>query len=100
MAAADGRPLWRRLEHGCVQAWEVLLTKGSLETEQECAGADILSERLWRDHTGGVSARWTVVDVELTGCRGEAAQLGKGTTHLVKYKMVERWINLGWAEIL
>lgn len=38
--------------------------------------------------------------LKLTGRRGEAAQLGKGTTHLVKYKMVERWINLGWAEIL
>ena len=33
-------------------------------------------------------------------CRGEAAALAKGTTHLVKYNLVERWINLGWAEVL
>lgn len=30
----------------------------------------------------------------------ERAELSKGTTHLVKYSLVERWIDLGWAEVL
>ena len=33
-------------------------------------------------------------------CSGEQADLAKGTTHLVKYALVERWISLGWAEVL
>lgn len=69
MAAADGRHLWRRLEHGYVMmpARRVADKCGSLGTEQECAGADILPEGLWRDHTGGVSARWTVGEVKTDG---------------------------------
>ena len=30
----------------------------------------------------------------------ERADLAKGSTHLVKYSLVERWIDLGWAEVL
>ncbi|WWC71449.1 uncharacterized protein I206_105405 [Kwoniella pini CBS 10737] len=37
---------------------------------------------------------------EITLEGGERAALAKGTTHLVKYKLVDRWINLGWAEVL
>jgi GINS complex subunit 4 len=33
-------------------------------------------------------------------CSGERAALAKGTTHLVKYRFVEQWIKLGWAEVL
>lgn len=31
---------------------------------------------------------------------GEVAELNKGTTHLVRYDLVERWVQLGWAEVL
>ncbi|OXG78873.1 hypothetical protein C349_04630 [Cryptococcus neoformans var. grubii Br795] len=31
---------------------------------------------------------------------GEEALLAKGTTHLVKYSLIERWIKLGWVEVL
>ncbi|ORY35645.1 hypothetical protein BCR39DRAFT_511283 [Naematelia encephala] len=31
---------------------------------------------------------------------GESAALAKGTTHLVKYSLVERWVQLGWAEVI
>jgi GINS complex subunit 4 len=34
------------------------------------------------------------------GCSGERAALAEGTTHLVKYSLVENWIELGWAEVL
>ncbi|WWC63423.1 uncharacterized protein I303_106025 [Kwoniella dejecticola CBS 10117] len=37
---------------------------------------------------------------EITLEGGERAALARGTTHLVKYKLVDRWINLGWAEVL
>ncbi|WVR09486.1 hypothetical protein IAU60_006554 [Kwoniella sp. DSM 27419] len=37
---------------------------------------------------------------EITLEGGERAALAKGTTHLVKYRLVDRWINLGWAEVL
>ncbi len=30
----------------------------------------------------------------------ELAELTKGSTHLVRYKDVERWVQLGWAEVL
>ncbi|KAL1413039.1 GINS complex subunit [Vanrija albida] len=31
---------------------------------------------------------------------GDTAYLAEGTTHLVRYHLVERWIALGWAEVL
>ncbi|KAL7422482.1 GINS complex subunit [Cryptotrichosporon argae] len=31
---------------------------------------------------------------------GDTALLERKTTHLVKYSLVERWIKLGWAEVL
>lgn len=37
---------------------------------------------------------------EITLDGGERAALAKGTTHLVKYRLVDRWIKLGWAEVL
>ncbi|WVF67556.1 hypothetical protein IAT40_002313 [Kwoniella sp. CBS 6097] len=37
---------------------------------------------------------------EITLEGGERAALARGTTHLVKYRMVDRWIQLGWAEVL
>ncbi|WVW85482.1 hypothetical protein I302_107520 [Kwoniella bestiolae CBS 10118] len=37
---------------------------------------------------------------EITLEGGERAALARGTTHLVKYRLVDRWINLGWAEVL
>lgn len=37
---------------------------------------------------------------EITLEKGEVAILGKGTTHLVRYHLVERWIQLGFAEVL
>ncbi|BEJ14044.1 hypothetical protein CspHIS471_0312180 [Cutaneotrichosporon sp. HIS471] len=30
----------------------------------------------------------------------EVAELTKGSTHLVRYDLVERWVQLGWAEVL
>jgi GINS complex subunit 4 len=36
----------------------------------------------------------------LTGRSGDVPFLAKGSTHLVKYSLVERWISLGWAEVL
>jgi len=38
-------------------------------------------------------------DLDLTNS-GERAALAKGTTHLVKYRFVQQWISLGWAEVL
>ncbi|KAI9637570.1 uncharacterized protein MKK02DRAFT_23629 [Dioszegia hungarica] len=37
---------------------------------------------------------------EITLPDGEPAALGKGSTHLLKYNLVEQWIKLGWAEVL
>lgn len=37
---------------------------------------------------------------ELTDTSGEIADLVKGSTHLVKYNLIEQWIKLGWAEVL
>ncbi|RSH88447.1 GINS complex subunit [Apiotrichum porosum] len=38
---------------------------------------------------------------EITVGRGELpVQLNEGTTHLVRYHLVKRWIELGWAEVL
>ncbi|WRT68534.1 uncharacterized protein IL334_005511 [Kwoniella shivajii] len=37
---------------------------------------------------------------EITLEGGERAALARGTTHLVKFKLVDRWISLGWAEVL
>ncbi|WVQ95072.1 hypothetical protein IAU59_002165 [Kwoniella sp. CBS 9459] len=37
---------------------------------------------------------------EITLEGGERAALARGTTHLVKYRLVARWIQLGWAEVL
>ncbi|KAK8854666.1 hypothetical protein IAR55_003405 [Kwoniella newhampshirensis] len=37
---------------------------------------------------------------EITLEGGERAALARGTTHLVKYRLVDRWISLGWAEVL
>ncbi|WVO14397.1 hypothetical protein L204_102030 [Cryptococcus depauperatus] len=31
---------------------------------------------------------------------GDQATLAKGTTHLVRYSLIERWVNLGWVEVL
>ncbi|GMK53718.1 hypothetical protein CspeluHIS016_0103040 [Cutaneotrichosporon spelunceum] len=30
----------------------------------------------------------------------EVAELAKGSTHLVRYDLVERWVQLGWAEVM
>ncbi|KLT41169.1 GINS complex, Sld5 component [Cutaneotrichosporon oleaginosum] len=30
----------------------------------------------------------------------EVAELTKGSSHLVRYDLVERWVQLGWAEVL
>jgi hypothetical protein len=84
---------------------------GSIETEQRRADPDILPERLRRDHPGEVSlahqarARCAVLltlvfRTESLTSSGERAELGRGTTHLVKYSLVERWVSLGWAEVL
>ncbi|WVQ71977.1 hypothetical protein IAR50_001520 [Cryptococcus sp. DSM 104548] len=37
---------------------------------------------------------------EITLESGDQALLAKGTTHIVKYNLVERWISLGYAEVL
>ncbi|TXT15946.1 hypothetical protein VHUM_00449 [Vanrija humicola] len=37
---------------------------------------------------------------EVTLEHGDTAYLAEGTTHLVRYHLVERWIALGWAEVL
>ncbi|KAK4687011.1 GINS complex subunit 4, partial [Tremellales sp. Uapishka_1] len=66
-------------------------------------GDGLSMSSLRRDNSGGVSSvpqtgiLGSFADV---GYSGERAALAKGTTHLVKYKMVDRWIQLGWAEIL
>jgi hypothetical protein len=38
--------------------------------------------------------------IGLTEGRGERAELARGTTHLVRYHLVEQWVKLGWAEVL
>lgn len=37
---------------------------------------------------------------DITLDSGEAASLAKATTHLVKWRLVQRFVELGWAEIL
>jgi hypothetical protein len=31
---------------------------------------------------------------------GERASLEQGSMHLVRYSLVERWVELGWVEVL
>lgn len=83
----------------------------SRDAEPRAARARVLSAGLRRDPAGGVSLVWaselmeswrdqmTTSTRRLTR-RGEIAVLGEGTTHLVRYDYVERWIALGWAEVL
>ncbi|GFZ50848.1 hypothetical protein JCM24511_08606 [Saitozyma sp. JCM 24511] len=37
---------------------------------------------------------------EITLEGGERAELARGTTHLVRYHLVEQWVKLSWAEVL
>ena len=95
--------------HSLVYLFRRLKWGNSRQAESECPGIDLLSQGLWRDHSRGVSLSYPAISICEMGDkrlrisfwkRGERAALAKGTMHLVKYRLVERWIKLGWAEVL